>query len=149
MSAYLRVVDREPAALAEIRAMLPEVNSSNDTTWVVPLATELAAWPEAAETCRKLLTTYNHAVESNARYSLTNRLKVARLLALVGGKDEALKEGRAALENARKDPRLSDSWRTPHGVGEIALAAGDAALLTDCTHVLVEMLEAQASAQLL
>jgi tetratricopeptide (TPR) repeat protein len=142
VSAYLRVVDREPAALAEIRAMLPEVNSTNDTTWVVPLATELAAWPEAAETCRELLTTYNRAVASNARYALANRLKVARLLALTGGKDEALKEGRDALENARKNPRQSDSWRTPHAVGEIALAAGDAALLTDCTHALVEMLDA-------
>ncbi|HEY3899516.1 MAG TPA: hypothetical protein VGM54_12925 [Chthoniobacter sp.] len=145
VSAFLRVVDREPAALDEIRAMIPEVDTSKDTSWVVPLATELAAWPEAAAVCRELLTTYNHAVASNARYSLANRLEVARLLALTGGKDEALREGRAALDSARKNPRLSDSWRAPHAVGEIALAAGDAALLTDSIHLLVEMLETQAS----
>ena len=145
---FLRVAGREPSVLPDLLALIPQITSSGgDISWVLPLAADLAAWPEASDGCRRLLTAYDSAMAKMPRYSMTQRLEVARLLALAGGKDDAVRLARAALETARRSPSSFENRQAPRAVAKIALAAGDAELLTECTRLFMDFLTAQAKAR--
>jgi hypothetical protein len=141
---FLRVANREPEVLPDIVTLSSQLKPrSADTTWILPLATELADWPEAREACQKLLAAYDRVMEQTPPYTMTQRLEVARVLALAGGKEAAVPQARAALEAARKSLAVTENRQALRVVGEIALAAGDAALLAECSRAFVELIEGQ------
>src|SRR5258708_31886181 len=76
---FLRVAGREPGVLPEISTLVPKISQRGaDISWVLPLAADLAAWPEASHGCRQILAAYDSAMAQTPRYGMTQRLEAAR-----------------------------------------------------------------------
>ncbi len=140
MLTYLRVLLREPESLPEVRALTAGLKPREGAqTWVLPLVRELAAWPEAADTCLALLTAHETVAAGSASSRAQERIELAKLALQAGSIQVGEKIARDVLASAAKEPG-SSSGAAVLAAGEMALSLRNTTLLAECTQAIEQRL---------
>jgi tetratricopeptide (TPR) repeat protein len=144
--AFLRVTARDAAVLSGIPSLGAEFQppgpraSASDATdvkaWGLPLAKELAGWPEAAAANRQFLQELFRATGSSDR-DHGQRFEIAQLLLQAGDRETAVSCAREALAIALRSRSLSECTNGLRLAWLLAVEAGDDPLATECVSTLI------------
>ncbi len=141
MLTYLRVLERNPMVLPELRALATDLSPrAGSPSWGLPLIREVAAWPQAAEACLALIEAYASVpARGSAASRVPERIELAKLAQQAGSIELSEKLAREVLTGAASDSG-SSGVRGIVIVGELAVALGNAKLLAECGRVFAQRL---------